>query len=87
MPSIDQYTLRRLLDKDLSLTQVSASTCVADLDYEVFGEVLTVKFQKRGTYIYKGVSVEEFVLFAGASSPGRFFNLYIRDRYPYEKVE
>ena len=84
MPQIDNYTLMQMLDKN---PVVHASTCVADLDYEVEVGTLTVRFQRRGTYVYKNFHLEDFVAFALSSSPGRYFNLYIRDAgYAYERV-
>lgn len=83
MPSIDPYILRQMLETN---PVVHASTCVADLEYEVETATLTVIFQKRGTYAYHDVPIDEFVLFAGAGSPGTYFNLYIRDQYSFERV-
>lgn len=87
MPSIRGDYLQQLLDKK---PIVYASTCVANLDYEpdydILTGTLTVEFQQRGTYIYKGVPIQEFLDFVASSSPGSYFNYYIRDRYPYQKV-
>lgn len=84
LAKIDSGTLRALLNKDtLSIPQ---SKCVATFDYSLEDEQLTVEFQERGTYVYQGFPLSEFVTFAQASSLGTYFNLYIRDRYSYERV-
>lgn len=65
---------------------INESTCVANVDYDLETETLTVEFQARGTYTYRDFPLNEYVDFTQAGSRGRFFNLYIRDRYSYEKV-
>lgn len=84
MPFLDRDTLNDLLTKG---DVVHASTCVADLDYDLEGGgILTVTFQQRGTYEYHNVPVDVFVDFALSGSPGKFFNYYVRDKYSYERV-
>lgn len=91
MPSIPGEILNQLLNRN---PVVHASTCVANLDFSPYsydeGSIigdLEVQFQKRGTYKYSGVPIDEFLNFAQSSSPGRYFNYYIRDRYSYERVD
>lgn len=87
MPSIRGDYLKQLLDKE---PVVYASTCVADLDffpnYDLEEGTLRIIFQARGTYDYKGVPLQVFLDFVASTSQGRYYNYYIRDRYPYEKV-
>lgn len=87
---VNTTTLRRLLEP---LREVGRnrnvpleSRCVADLDYDLEKEEMTLEFVQRGTYVYEGVSLDTFVDFAQAESQGRYFNLYIRDRFAYRKV-
>lgn len=90
MPNISTYTLRRLLEpireKGLQRNVALESRCVSNLDYDPDEEVMTLEFVERGTYKYRGVSLDTYVDFATAESQGRYFNLYIRDKYPFEKV-
>lgn len=65
---------------------INESQCVAEVDYDLDSETLTVEFQARGTYNYHGFPLNEYVDFAQAGSRGKYFNNYIRDRYSYEKV-
>lgn len=66
------------------------STCVRAITYYPFEDGLTgqleIEFMQRGTYIYHDFPVDEFANFNQASSRGIYFNLYIRDRYNYERI-
>ena len=62
------------------------SSCVANITYDAIEAVMTVAFKQRGTYNYFNVSPTEFLDFHGSSSKGTYFNLYIRDRYSYERI-
>lgn len=92
MPIIDNSTLRDLLDK--TARGGHASRCVQSFDYDLESETLTIEFPGNepgarggaGTYEYTGVPLSEFVNFAQAGSLGTYFNLYIRDRYSYNRV-
>lgn len=64
----------------------ASSTCVATYTYHPDDEQLEIEFQERGTYVYYSVSLDEYANFNGASSKGTYFNLYIRDRYEYERI-
>jgi hypothetical protein len=96
MPTLDNTTLRRLLQRKKEIPSGFESRCVASLDYEPFSEgalsgSLTVTFVGppgggRGTYRYKDVPLDVYVDFAGATSQGQYFNLYIRNQYAYERV-
>lgn len=90
MPVVSAYTLRRLLEplKETGRNRNVAleSRVVQTLDYDPEKEELTLEFVERGTYKYQGVSLDTYVDFAEAESQGRYFNLYIRDRYPYERI-
>lgn len=86
MPSVDTYTLRRLLGMGTQPEVGLESRCVQSIDYDQVEGDLTIEFVERGTYKYHNFPLDEYVLFAGASSQGRYFNLYIRDKYSYTKV-
>ena len=90
MPVVSPYTLRRLLEplieKGKNRNIALESRVVQTLDYDPEKEELTLEFVERGTYKYNGVSLDTYVDFATAESQGRYFNLYIRDKYPYERT-
>ena len=62
------------------------SECVRSLSYDPEREQMTVEFHKRGTYTYFGVEPWAFAEFNGAGSRGTYFNLYVRDKYEYERI-
>ena len=62
------------------------STCVADASYDIETSELVIAFQARGTYQYHGVDLDEWEGLRDAASQGTYFNLYIKDRYGYERI-
>ena len=78
-------TINRLISSKRKF-HINESRCVANVDYDQETNVLTVEFQARGTYIYKDVPLDVFVDFADSGSQGRYFNLYIREKYSTERV-
>jgi hypothetical protein len=62
------------------------STCVANVEYDPTTQDMTIAFIKRGTYKYFEVPIDTYVDFETAGSQGKYFNLYIRDRYTFERV-
>ncbi len=62
------------------------SECVASLNYDGDTEELTVEFHERGTYKYFNFPFTEWILFNDAMSRGTYFNLYVRDRYSFERI-
>lgn len=77
MPS--EQTLARFLARGYS-------TCVSSADYDPAARELVVHFVKRGSYVYSDVPEDEAAGLIGATSQGTYFNLYIRDRYAYERI-
>jgi hypothetical protein len=87
MPVVDNYTLRRLLDKQKKPIEIN-SQCVENLDYSYENDTLTVHFHERGTYEYYHVPLPVFVDFSEAASKGQYFNLYIRNAgYSYSRID
>jgi hypothetical protein len=86
MPLGDFITSDEVARYLLNGLEINESTCVARATYDDTSETLTIAFQKRGTYRYFNFSLAEYINFAEASSRGQYFNLYIRDQYPYERV-
>jgi hypothetical protein len=62
------------------------SECVASLEYFIDDQQLVIHFMKRGSYTYYDVPPHEYLNLNNASSRGKYFNLYIRDRYEYERI-
>lgn len=89
MPSIDNVTLAQIrmrINGAAPRHPGFESRCVATFDYNLEEEILTIEFQERGTYNYMGVPLPVFVELAESESQGRYFNLYIKDTYSYERV-
>jgi len=86
MPTINPRTYSDLLRAKTTKFQFVQSHCVADVSFDPESETMTVQFQQRGTYNYHNVGITEYVDFSQASSKGAYFNLYIRDRYSYERI-
>lgn len=62
------------------------SECVQSLDYDPERQQMTVNFQKRGSYAYFDVPPDVYSEFNNASMRGTYFNLYVRDRYEFERI-
>ena len=52
------------------------------ISYSKEEELLEVEFKNGALYSYDGVSSTTFEFFLAALSKGKFFNAYIRDKYP-----
>jgi hypothetical protein len=64
------------------------STAIRDFHYEPESRELFVWFEPRGRqYKYFDVPEEIYQGLCAASSRGRFFNRYLRDRFEYRLVE
>lgn len=86
MPVIDARTLRQLLEKNPQVGY--ESTCVESESYDPETLELSITFPGvfpghggSGTWVYEEVPLDVYVEFAGASSKGTYFNLYIRNQY------
>ena len=62
------------------------SSAIVRIQYEPKGGILLVTFVTGKTYAYDGVPASVYDAFLAADSHGRFFNIHIRDRYPYRTV-
>jgi hypothetical protein len=63
------------------------STAISEIDYDAERRKLLVRFQSGERYVYVGVPAEVCRSFVEAESKGRFFQLQIRDRYPFNRLE
>jgi hypothetical protein len=71
---------------DVGKPIITNSECTKTISYDSVTQELTIEFQARGTYKYDGVPSEEYLGLKGAASHGTYFNLYIRDRYSFERI-
>ena len=61
------------------------STAIAEIDYDEWEEILTVRFTDGLVYTYWNVPQEVYAEFLYASSAGTYFNANIRDNYNYRR--
>jgi hypothetical protein len=63
------------------------STAISEIDYDTERAKLLVRFTSGERYVYVGVPAEVCRSFVEADSKGRFFQLEIRDRYPFNRLD
>ena len=64
------------------------STAIRNTHYDPSSRILSVWFVPSGDrYDYEAVEPETYAAFRAASSKGRFFNKFVRDRYKFRLVE
>jgi hypothetical protein len=63
-----------------------SSSNIAQIGYEPDFQTLEIQFLTGGVYQYSGVPPNVFEEFTAASSKGRYFSAYIKDRYPTTRV-
>ncbi len=63
------------------------STAISEIDYDAERAKLLVRFTSGERYVYVGVPAEVCRSFVEADSKGRFFQLQIRDRYPFNRLD
>jgi lysyl-tRNA synthetase class 2 len=63
------------------------STAISEIDYDAERAKLLVRFTSGERYVYVGVPPEVSRSFAEAESKGRFFQAYVRDRYPFNRLD
>jgi hypothetical protein len=62
------------------------SSAVNAIDYKRSDNILLIKFNSGNIYAYYKVSFNVYKNFMNADSKGIFFNLYIKDKYVYKKI-
>ena len=63
------------------------SAAISEIDYDAERTKLLVRFMSGERYVYVGVPGEVHRSFVEADSKGRFFQLKIRDRYPFNRLD
>lgn len=61
------------------------SSTVQSSSYNYKEQILTVHFN-HATYVYKDVTVVDYLAFANAQSQGRALNETIKGKYSFEKI-
>ena len=64
-----------------------ASTNVSSIGYDANTETLEVQFLSGRVYQYYGVPDNVHERMMGASSKGQFLNYYVKNLFPYSRVE
>lgn len=62
------------------------SMTLRSVGYDPVMRTLEAEFRNGRIYHYAGVPVELFLSFLVSRSKGRFFNIAVRDFYPYREV-
>lgn len=62
------------------------STTVDSVGYDAKAGILELEFCSGAVYQYLGVAAQEYREFLAAPSKGKYFNLHIRDRYPFRRL-
>ena len=63
------------------------SSNLAAVDYEPSSSELVVTFKSGRTYAYRPVPESVFNALLKASSKGRYFSAFIKDRYPTRRIK
>jgi hypothetical protein len=63
-----------------------SSTDIAQIGYEADSQILEVEFLSGGVYQYSNVPPNVLDEFMAASSKGRYFNAFVKGRYPTTRV-
>jgi hypothetical protein len=66
---------------------VVVSTTLSTIAYDGIRNLLQLEFRRGAVYQYFDVPVAVHEALLGASSKGSYFNLAIRDRYPFVRVD
>jgi hypothetical protein len=63
------------------------SMTLRSIGYDPATRTLEAEFRSGRIYRYAGVPLELYLSFLVSRSKGRFFNVAVRDFYPYREVE
>ena len=64
-----------------------SSSNVESIGYDEKLQVLYIRFLNGSLYTYKGVPIMEFQGLLNASSVGSYLHRFIKNLYPYERLE
>ena len=63
------------------------STNLASVGYDSKSGTLEAEFTSGATYQYYGVPENMYMQLMSAQSKGKFLNVYIKNQYPYSRIE
>jgi len=66
--------------------QAVRSRDIAIIGYDQATSTLEVAFRNGGVYQYSGVPEEIYKSLLTASSHGSYFQEYVKEKYPYERI-
>lgn len=61
------------------------SSCIEEFGYDRERGALYITFHSGGTYLYEGVEEDTYLGLRDASSKGKYFHNYIKDKYSCDK--
>jgi hypothetical protein len=64
-----------------------SSTTISYVGYDSNTMELTVEFHTGAIYVYEGVEESVYQDLMWATSIGQYFSTYIKNRYPYKKID
>jgi hypothetical protein len=67
-------------------THFPESTALQSAAYDEETQELTIELRTGRTYIYRGVPDLEYDALISADSAGHYYNLHIRDDYPFSEI-
>lgn len=63
------------------------STVIKQMDYDAVTSTLTVSFVSGQVYLYMNVPETVYKDLAASRVKGRYLRFFIKDKYPFEKIE
>lgn len=63
-----------------------SSSAIARIDYRADRKDLIVTFCESGTYAYHGVPRSLFEAFLESDSKGKFYNIFIKERFSFNRL-
>lgn len=66
--------------------EIAHSSNIGKVGYDREAREMVVEFRNGGSYAYAGVDPTTAADLASASSPGQFFHLHVRNRYPTRRL-
>ena len=66
--------------------QSVSSSNIRSIGYDSAQQLLEVEFNDGGLYQYHGVPQPVYQGLIGASSHGRYFHVYVREKYPTTRI-
>lgn len=76
---------REFAERGMAWYPVSSSN-VSQVGYNQTTAQLGVRFLNGGEYVYEGVPYDTFEALRVATSVGKYLNVAVKPRYPYERI-